>query len=124
MLDGSERDCVFPAAVRDERALHGCERVLVADIEPKGFCFLGRAGCFVVALLVAATGDACAVRVKNLGTRNRLRPQCAAFAAQITGTASGNSAAGGSVPTGRIGTSSQGSPAGRGGETIAGREAG
>jgi hypothetical protein len=50
MTDGSERDCVSPSFVRDERALHGCERALVADSEPKGFCFLGLADCFVVAL--------------------------------------------------------------------------
>jgi len=29
----------FSSSVRDERALHGCERALVADIEPKGFAF-------------------------------------------------------------------------------------
>ncbi len=40
----------FPLFVRDERALHGCERELVADVEPKGFCFLGWQICFVVAL--------------------------------------------------------------------------
>ena len=50
MTDGSERDCVFPVAVRDERALHGLQCALVADVEPKGFCFLGWADCFVVAL--------------------------------------------------------------------------
>jgi hypothetical protein len=50
MTDGSERGCVFPLSVRDERALHDCERALVADIEPKGFCFLGLADCFGVAL--------------------------------------------------------------------------
>lgn len=31
MIDGSERDCVFPVAVRDERALHNCECALVVD---------------------------------------------------------------------------------------------
>ena len=45
--DGSERDCAFCLFVRDERALHGCERALVADIELKGFCFLGWQTCFV-----------------------------------------------------------------------------
>jgi hypothetical protein len=39
----------FPS-VRDERALHGCKRALVADVEPTGFCFLGWQICFVVAL--------------------------------------------------------------------------
>jgi hypothetical protein len=62
MSDGSERDCVFSLSVRDERALHGCERALVADVEPKGFCFLGWQICLVVALWVAATGDICAAR--------------------------------------------------------------
>jgi hypothetical protein len=62
MTDGSERDCAFSLSVRDERALYGCERALVADVEPKGFCFLGWTDCFVVALLVAATGDTCAAR--------------------------------------------------------------
>jgi len=40
MTDGSERDCAFFLSVRDERALHGCERALVADAEPpKDFAF-------------------------------------------------------------------------------------
>ena len=68
MTDGSERGCVFSLSVRDERALHGCERALVADFESKDFCFLEWAGCFAVALLVAATGDSCAVRAKILGS--------------------------------------------------------
>jgi len=42
--DGSECDCVFPAAVRDERALHGCERALVADAEPQRLLLFGIGG--------------------------------------------------------------------------------
>ena len=40
----------FLPIVRDERALHGCERALVADVEPQGFCFLGWQTRFGVAL--------------------------------------------------------------------------
>lgn len=50
MLDGSERHCVFQSSVRDERALHDLQRALVADVGPKGFCFLGVADFFVVGL--------------------------------------------------------------------------
>ena len=59
----------FLLSVRDERALHGCERALVADAEPKGFCFLAWADCFW-SLSVAATGDACAAALKIFGSRD------------------------------------------------------
>jgi hypothetical protein len=50
MIDGSERDCVFPVAVRDERALHDLQRALVADFDHRSFCFLGLADFLVVEL--------------------------------------------------------------------------
>jgi len=62
MTDGSERDCVFPAAVRDERALHGCERALVADAEPQRLLLLSIGGLLLSRSTVAATGDAYASR--------------------------------------------------------------
>jgi hypothetical protein len=55
----------FLPVVRDERALHGYERALVADVEPKGFRFLGLADCFE-SLSVAATGDAGAAALNIL----------------------------------------------------------
>jgi hypothetical protein len=74
MSDGSERGCVFSLSVRDERALHGCERALVADVEPKGFCFLGWADCFVVALESPRRGDTALFARKNLWTRDVRSP--------------------------------------------------
>jgi len=50
MTDGSKARLRFSLSVRDERALHGCERALVADFEPERLLLLGWAGCFIVAL--------------------------------------------------------------------------
>jgi hypothetical protein len=50
MTDGSEARLRSSLSVRDERALHGCERALVADVEPQRLLLLGLAGYFVVAL--------------------------------------------------------------------------
>jgi hypothetical protein len=50
----------FLPIVRDERALHGCERALVVDVKPQGSCFFRMAD--LGSLSVAATGDICASR--------------------------------------------------------------
>ena len=63
--DGSERDCVFFLSVRDERALHGCERALVADAEPKRLLLFSIGGLLLSRSLVAATGDGCTVRANE-----------------------------------------------------------
>ena len=67
MTDGSERDCVFLLSVRDERALHGCERALVADAEPQRLLLFSLGGLLLSRSAVAATGDACAAALKIFG---------------------------------------------------------
>lgn len=55
----------FPLPVRDERALHGCERALVADTEPQRLLLFRIGGLLCSRSLVAATGDGCTVRANE-----------------------------------------------------------
>ncbi len=57
----------FPLFVRDERALHGCERALVADAERQRLLLLSIGGLLLSRSAVAATGDACAAALKIFG---------------------------------------------------------
>jgi hypothetical protein len=57
MTDGSEARLRFSLSVRDERALHGCERALVADFESQRLLLLRMRGLRCSRFTVAATGD-------------------------------------------------------------------